>query len=84
MTGSAEEVITVLRGRLGRVAPTAFNRGGIHMYEYAIRAITYYELKVSDRLVHRWDFYQSRRQFPVMSEYSQQLSEFTAAIGEEI
>jgi hypothetical protein len=54
-----------MRGRLGRVNPTAFRKGDLQLFEYSIRSIIHYELSMSIRAntqpvsIYYWDFFDS-------------------------
>ena len=43
-TGRVMQMKTVMEGRLGKIAPDAFQRGELKGHEYAINAIMHYEL----------------------------------------
>lgn len=60
-TAEAIEVKAVMEGRLGRVEPTEFRRGDAQSHNYAIRAITHYEVYFDTEEIYFWDFYLSTR-----------------------
>ena len=60
-TGAALEAMAILRGRLGRVAPTAFRRGDLQQHEYAIRGVVHYELYMDGEEIYNWDFFTNTR-----------------------
>lgn len=64
-TGEALQSVAYMRGRLGRVNPTAFRKGDLQMFEYSIRSIVHYELSMSVAVntqpvsIYYWDFFDS-------------------------
>lgn len=58
MRGCALEAKTIIRGMLGRINATPYHRGEVHMHEYAIRGITFYELFVQNVRLYHWDFFE--------------------------
>lgn len=59
--GELIESIAVMQGRLGRVNPTAFRKGDLQSHEYSIRGIVHYELKMGERPIYYWDFFENAR-----------------------
>lgn len=65
-TGNANDMRADLWGRLGRVNPTAYRKGDLQAHEYAIRAITHYELAYqtgpgTEKELYYFDFFSSER-----------------------
>lgn len=64
-SGDALKAMAVMRGRLGRVNPTAFRRGDLMGHEYSIRGIWHYELWMAPSKnselapIYQWDFFES-------------------------
>ncbi len=71
-TGASLQARAVMQGELGRMNPTAYRKGDMHQWEFAIRAIVHYELNMqtdpndtfawSDQSqVYYWDFFSQER-----------------------
>lgn len=81
--GTASRALAIMWGRLGRVNPTAFRRGDLMVYEFAIRGITHYELYMApnanvDALnypIYNWDFFESRFEVTDMNGQVQNINE---------
>jgi phage tail tube protein FII len=66
--GTASQAMAIMGGRLGRVNPTAFRKGDLMVYEFAIRSITFYELYMArngeqnsfNYPIYKWDFFGSK------------------------
>jgi P2 family phage contractile tail tube protein len=56
-TGRAFQAKVIMEGRLGKVAPDAFERGSLQGHEYAIHAITHYELHFDGAEKFYFDFF---------------------------
>ena len=56
-TGRAIEAKSLMEGRLGKVNPDAFQRGELQGHEYAIHAITHYELHFDGEEKFYFDFF---------------------------
>jgi P2 family phage contractile tail tube protein len=56
-TGRAIESKAIMEGRLGRVAPDAFQRGEMQGHEYAINGVVHYELWFDGSPQIEWDFF---------------------------
>lgn len=61
-TGEASQAIAIMWGRLGRADPQNWRRGDPGHWNYAIRGITHYELKLVGQdegvdLIYKWDFF---------------------------
>jgi P2 family phage contractile tail tube protein len=56
-TGRAIESKAIMEGRLGRVAPDAFQRGEMQGHEYAINGVVRYELWFDGAPRVEWDFF---------------------------
>lgn len=50
-------VRSIIEGRLGRVAPDAFQKGELQGHEYAINSVVHYEVWFDDREKLYWDFF---------------------------
>jgi P2 family phage contractile tail tube protein len=59
LTGDLFEAEAEIRGRLGRVNPTAYQRNNNMGHEYSIRAITKYSLKLGGDEIYYFDFFLS-------------------------
>jgi hypothetical protein len=58
-TGVAQEAKAVMRGRLGKVGPEAFQRGEMQGHDYEINAVVHYELWVNGAEKFFFDFFSS-------------------------
>lgn len=56
-TGEAVEQKAIMQARLGKVEGEAFKRGEMQSHDYALNAITHYELWVGGKEVFYWDFF---------------------------
>ncbi|ELT47216.1 phage major tail tube protein [Brucella intermedia] len=56
-TGGSIEMKAIMEGRLGRVAPDAFQRGEVAANEYAINELTHYEIWWGGSEKLFWDFW---------------------------
>lgn len=56
-SGRNIEVKAIMEGRLGKVAPSAFQRGELMSHDYAINALTHYEIWFDSKPKIRWDFF---------------------------
>ncbi len=56
-TGASIELKAIMEGRLGRVAPDAFQRGEVSANEYAINELTSYQLWWNGTEKIFWDFW---------------------------
>lgn len=56
-TGKSQEMKAVMEGRLGKVAPDAFQRGELKGHEYAINSIMHYELYYDGKEKFYFDFF---------------------------
>jgi P2 family phage contractile tail tube protein len=61
LSGDPVEAIAVMRGRLGRVTPGPYHKAELQGHEYAIRAVTYYELTIDDQQIAFFDFFSPPR-----------------------
>lgn len=55
LSGEAIRVEAYINGMLSRMAPDAFEKGALANIEYAIRAVTFYQLLVDKTEIYRWD-----------------------------
>lgn len=58
-TGVHIEAKAVMTGRLGQIAPDAFQQGELQGHEYAINEVTAYELWFNGRPKIEWNFFTS-------------------------
>ena len=56
-TGRAIESKAIIEGRLGKVAPDAYQRGELMGHEYAINEVVHYELWFDEKEILFWDFF---------------------------
>ncbi len=69
-TNEACQAMALMQGRLGRVNPTAYRRGDLMTFEFAIRGIVHYDLWMAMTTgqattpIYKWDFFTS--QFEVL------------------
>lgn len=56
-TGARLEHKAIMEGRLGKVEPSAFQRGELQSHDYAINEMTHYELWFNDKQLLLWDFF---------------------------
>jgi uncharacterized protein len=56
-TGRRIESKAVIEGRLGKVEPSAFQRGELQSHDYAINEVTHYEVWFDGQQKIFWDFF---------------------------
>lgn len=59
LTGRNIELKAIIEGRLGKVEPSAFQRGELHEHDYAIKEVMHYELWFDEEPKVKWDFFEN-------------------------
>ena len=55
LTGAVRQIKGVVFGKLTRAAPAEFTRATLNMMEYAVRAITRYDLRIDNNPIYYYD-----------------------------
>ena len=56
-SGRSIESKAIIEGRLGKIAPSAFQRGELLSHDYSINEVTHYELWFDGKPKIKWDFF---------------------------
>jgi phage tail tube protein FII len=60
MTGDATRVSAKMNGRLGLADPQNWNRSAVQHWNYGIKGIIAYQLKIGDAIMYDWDFFANK------------------------
>lgn len=73
-TGTKVQAKAVMQGRLGKIAPHAFQRGQLQGHDYEIKGVTHYELWFNNQEIFFWNFFSSEWRVNGVSQNATELA----------